>query len=239
MDDITLVLQQNRLWWYGHVLRKEDTDWVKKCPEYEVEGSRPRGRPKMTWREVVQNDCQACKLNREDAMDCSRRKKMIEVGSSSKVSGWVGECFFCYRLTWDSVIVTMSYSWGCTAVVCKVVCYMEVRPGLSRKKMRCHFSEQRWECLIWYKGFCFRAASCMSLFTPLFFVLSITYRLQPTCRHGHRHNICQKTWFCPRMCLFGVAKSKVNIYSPFSPKKRPFCCPILTVLRNFRPKKQL
>jgi len=36
--------------------------------EYEVEGSRPRGRPKRTWREVVQKDCQECKLNRDDAM---------------------------------------------------------------------------------------------------------------------------------------------------------------------------
>jgi len=45
-----------------------------------VEGSRPRGRPKMTWREVVQKDCQARKLNREDAMDRSRWKKLIKVG---------------------------------------------------------------------------------------------------------------------------------------------------------------
>jgi len=29
IDDIALVLQQNRLRWYGHVLRKEDDDWVK------------------------------------------------------------------------------------------------------------------------------------------------------------------------------------------------------------------
>jgi len=29
---------------YGHELQKEDTDWVKKCVEYEVQGSRPRGR---------------------------------------------------------------------------------------------------------------------------------------------------------------------------------------------------
>ena len=41
IDDIILVLQQNRLRWYGHVLRKEDIDWVKKCMEYEMEGSRP------------------------------------------------------------------------------------------------------------------------------------------------------------------------------------------------------
>ena len=45
VGDIALVLQQNRLRWYGHVLRKDDDDWVKKCMEYEVEGSRPRGRP--------------------------------------------------------------------------------------------------------------------------------------------------------------------------------------------------
>jgi len=43
-----LILQQNRLRWYGHVLRKDYDDWVKKCMEYEVEGSRPSGRPKRT-----------------------------------------------------------------------------------------------------------------------------------------------------------------------------------------------
>ena len=57
-----------------HVLRKDDDDWVKKCIEYEVEGSRPRGRPKRTcffWyrKEVAREDCQARKLNKEDAMD--------------------------------------------------------------------------------------------------------------------------------------------------------------------------
>jgi len=31
--------------------------------EYEVAGVRPSGRPKKTWTEVVQKDCQARKLN--------------------------------------------------------------------------------------------------------------------------------------------------------------------------------
>jgi len=31
---LDLVLQQNRLQWYGHVLQKEDSDWVKKYMEY-------------------------------------------------------------------------------------------------------------------------------------------------------------------------------------------------------------
>jgi len=33
LEDIISVLQRNRLRWYGHVLRKEDNDWVKKCME--------------------------------------------------------------------------------------------------------------------------------------------------------------------------------------------------------------
>ena len=73
IDDIALVLQQNRLRWYGHVLRKDDDDWVKKCMEYEVEGPRP----KRTWREVVREDCQAHKMNKEDAMDRCKWRKMI------------------------------------------------------------------------------------------------------------------------------------------------------------------
>jgi len=57
---------------------KRDNDWVKKCMEHEVEGARPRRRPKRTWREVVQKDCQAHKLNRKDAKDRSRWRKLIK-----------------------------------------------------------------------------------------------------------------------------------------------------------------
>jgi len=47
---------------------------VKKSMEYEVEGARPRGRPKKTWREIVQKDYQACLLN----MDRNRWRKQIK-----------------------------------------------------------------------------------------------------------------------------------------------------------------
>jgi len=40
-------------------------------------GVRPRGRLKKTWTEIVQKDCQACKLNSEDAMDHKRWRKQI------------------------------------------------------------------------------------------------------------------------------------------------------------------
>jgi len=79
IDDIILILGQNRLRWHGYVLQKEDTDWVKECMEYKVEGARLRGRPKRTWKEVVQKDCQARNLNKEDATDRGRWKKLIKI----------------------------------------------------------------------------------------------------------------------------------------------------------------
>jgi len=36
------------------VLQKENNDLVKKCMKFEVKGARPRGRPKKTWREIVE-----------------------------------------------------------------------------------------------------------------------------------------------------------------------------------------
>jgi len=60
-------------------------------------GSRPRGGPKRTWREVVQKDCHARNLKREDAMHRSRWKKLIKIGWWS--GWWVGECFFLYQLS--------------------------------------------------------------------------------------------------------------------------------------------
>jgi len=40
------VLQRARLRWYGHVLGKDDCEWVKKCVDFVVEGVKPRGGPK-------------------------------------------------------------------------------------------------------------------------------------------------------------------------------------------------
>ena len=53
---------------------------------------------RKTWKEVVREDCQARKLNKEDAMDrCKWRKVIKEARWSGWV--WVGECFLWYRPT--------------------------------------------------------------------------------------------------------------------------------------------
>jgi len=78
IDYITTVIQRYRLRWYGHVLRKDKNDGVKKCVDYEVEGVRPRGKPKKTWIEVTEKDCQTWQICKEDAVDRSKWRKLIK-----------------------------------------------------------------------------------------------------------------------------------------------------------------
>jgi len=54
--------------------------------EYEVQGARPRGRPKKPWTKIVEKDCKA---NREDAMDRSRWRKQIRIFDDHNGSEWV------------------------------------------------------------------------------------------------------------------------------------------------------
>ena len=69
IEKISDVMSCSRLRWMGHVLRKEGNDWVKKSIEMTVEGSRGRGRPKMTWEKVVERDMKVRGLVRNDAKD--------------------------------------------------------------------------------------------------------------------------------------------------------------------------
>ena len=61
---------------------------MKKCIEYEVEGSRPRGRPKRAWREIVVKDCEARKLNKEDSVDRCTWTKWIKDSDDQDVREW-------------------------------------------------------------------------------------------------------------------------------------------------------
>ena len=43
------VVQRNRLHWFGHVVRMDNDNWVKKFMTLKVNGRRDPGRPKKTW----------------------------------------------------------------------------------------------------------------------------------------------------------------------------------------------
>ena len=58
--DLETLLRYNRLRWYGHVSRSDDM--INGVTELVVKGQCPRGRPKKTWRDFVNDDCKYWKL---------------------------------------------------------------------------------------------------------------------------------------------------------------------------------
>ena len=80
IEAIGELVQRARLRWAGHVLRKENTDGVKKCMDMEIEGNRGRGRPKLTWGKLLEKDMQSKGLVKEDAGDRIKWRKLSRLG---------------------------------------------------------------------------------------------------------------------------------------------------------------
>jgi len=78
VEAIGEVVREGRLRWFGHVARKEDEDWVKGCTVLKVEGSKPRGRPRKMWMEVVRGDMKRLGLRQEDAGNRDEWRRRIK-----------------------------------------------------------------------------------------------------------------------------------------------------------------
>ena len=71
------VIRSGSLRWCGHVMRKQEEDWVKKCFSMEVAGKKPRGRPKLTWIDTVKSDVDRMDLTSELAHDRNVWSRLI------------------------------------------------------------------------------------------------------------------------------------------------------------------
>ena len=60
---ITTYVTQKRLAWYGHVMRREDTNVAKHVTTMKVGGKRPRGRPRLRWMDRVRSDLKQHQLD--------------------------------------------------------------------------------------------------------------------------------------------------------------------------------
>jgi len=49
LEPVSLMIKKSRLRLFGHVERKDDNDWVKRCMIWEMERIRQTGCPKKTW----------------------------------------------------------------------------------------------------------------------------------------------------------------------------------------------
>ena len=50
------LAMKNSVHWYGHVLRRKDGHVLRRALDYEVEGQRKKGRPKRTWKRLVEEE---------------------------------------------------------------------------------------------------------------------------------------------------------------------------------------
>ena len=69
MGEISKKVQESRLKWYGHVLRREDEYVGKRVMRMEVPRKRRRGRPKRRWMDTIGSDLSGKELSREDTQD--------------------------------------------------------------------------------------------------------------------------------------------------------------------------
>ena len=51
-DTLDRLVRGSGVRWYGHVLRRDNGDALRRALDFEVAGRRGRGRPNMTWRSI-------------------------------------------------------------------------------------------------------------------------------------------------------------------------------------------
>ena len=78
-NNIIEVVRQESLRWLGHAVRKGNDDCVEQAWMFKVEGSRGRRRPRLVWKNRMENLCRRLGLDLEDAYDKSKWRKRIRL----------------------------------------------------------------------------------------------------------------------------------------------------------------
>ena len=68
-DTLDGLVRTSGVQWYGHILRRDNGDVLRRALDFEVAGRRGRGRPNMTWKRQVEQHTNQIHLKREDAVD--------------------------------------------------------------------------------------------------------------------------------------------------------------------------
>ena len=76
VGEISKKVQESRLKWYGHVLRRDDEYVGNRLMTMEVQGKIRRGRPKRRWLDSIRNDLSERELSREEAQDRTKWRRL-------------------------------------------------------------------------------------------------------------------------------------------------------------------
>nr|CDJ90887.1 RNA-directed DNA polymerase (reverse transcriptase) domain containing protein [Haemonchus contortus] len=74
---VQLKMREQRLRWFGHVLRRPQSHPIRKAMEFEAQGKRPRGAPKKRWRDVIKKDVAEAMVTAEDAVNRMKCRRLI------------------------------------------------------------------------------------------------------------------------------------------------------------------
>ena len=80
------IVQRNRLCWFGHIVRMDNDNWVKKCMTLEVYGRRDPGRLKKNWEQVIASDLRELGATWNLAQDRLNWRKTIVMNSLTHAS---------------------------------------------------------------------------------------------------------------------------------------------------------
>ena len=69
VGEIAKKVQERRLKWYGHVMRREEQYVGRRAMKMEVQGRKKIGRPKRRWLDRVRDDIKEKGLSGEDVYD--------------------------------------------------------------------------------------------------------------------------------------------------------------------------
>ena len=78
VEAIATVMRRRRLEWFGHVKRRGETENIRAVAEMKMEGKRPRGRPKLRWKDTIRRDLKAWKIKEEWATDREKWKGLCK-----------------------------------------------------------------------------------------------------------------------------------------------------------------
>ena len=66
LEDLDLILRERRLHWFGHVERSSGA-----ACDIKIDGRRGAGRPKLTWKKLMEKDCHEWKFTTVDSQERS------------------------------------------------------------------------------------------------------------------------------------------------------------------------
>ena len=84
-DTLNGLARASEVRWYGHVLKRDYSDVLRRALYFEVAERRGRGRPNMTWKRQVEEHINQHGLNRKDVIDRVKwRNGVYELSKSTK-----------------------------------------------------------------------------------------------------------------------------------------------------------